>query len=470
MGKGYDTDEPEDLHTDKESKEDSSEFESFSDDVDEGSENVIAQRNVFGSDTESEGKSSPPQSHHHRSRSAKRTRPELSDSEQLEPEAAETSADKNSEQSGSPSAAEESPGPARASISSPEVASDSDDYGRTHKSETAGRLKPITDSDEADEPDDDDEDAQREPRSDQGEEPEGEEDEAEDGDEGQDPDETRIAVDFPLIRSDLGREMHLVKMPNFLSVETRPFDPTLYEDELDEDEVLDEEGRTRLKLKVENTIRWRFGKTPDGELVHESNSRIVRWSDGSLSLHLGDEIFDIHKVDIHSDYNYLFIREGSGLQGQSSLRTKLTFRPHSTDSFTHRKITLSLADKTNKLQKVKILPMAGADPESNRNLLVRKEEEKLRATLRRESQLRRMRERQAISRSSFGSGERRRHYGADDAEDDDEEDDGNTTSLNALKRKAKNALAASRKVVAAIYSSESESLSDVSCDLLSSSL
>ena len=44
--------------------------------------------------------------------------------------------------------------------------------------------------------------------------------------------------------------MYLVKMPNFLSVETRPFDPNFYEGELDEDEILDEEGRTRLKLKV----------------------------------------------------------------------------------------------------------------------------------------------------------------------------------------------------------------------------
>ncbi|TPP58095.1 RNA polymerase-associated protein LEO1, partial [Fasciola gigantica] len=276
----------------------------------------------------------------------------------------------------------------------------------------------------------------------------------------QEPDETRIAVDFPLIRADLGKEMYLVKMPNFLSVETRPFDPNYYEDELDEDEVLDEEGRTRLKLKVENTIRWRYGRTPEGELVHESNARIVRWSDGSLSLHLGDEIFDIHKVDIQSDYNYLFIREGSGLQGQSSLRTKLTFRPHSTDSFTHRKITLSLADKTNKSQKVKILPVVGADPETNRNDLVRKEEEKLRAALRRENKLRRMRERQAMSRSSFGS-DRRRSYGDDD--DEDEDDDGNTTSLNALKRNAKASLNASRKEVAAVYSeSESESLSDIS--------
>ncbi|CAH8834394.1 unnamed protein product [Trichobilharzia szidati] len=275
--------------------------------------------------------------------------------------------------------------------------------------------------------------------------------------EDEEPDETRIAVDFPLIRADLGREVHLVKMPNFLSVETRPFDPNYYEDELDEDEILDEEGRTRLKLKVENTIRWRIGKTPDGEMVHESNARIVRWSDGSLSLHLGDEIFDIHKVDIQSDYNYLFIREGSGLQGQTSLKTKLTFRPHSTDSFTHRKITLSLADKTNKSQKVKILPITGADPESNRHALVKKEEEKLRATLRRESQLRRMREKQAMSRGSFGS-DRRRSYG-----EDDDDDDGNTTSLNALKRNAKSNLLSGRKGdVSAMYSTDSESLSDIS--------
>ena len=63
---------------------------------------------------------------------------------------------------------------------------------------------------------------------------------------------------FPApFRCDLGRELHFVKLPNFLSVETRPYDPAFYEDEIDEDEVLDEEGRARLKLKVENTIRWR---------------------------------------------------------------------------------------------------------------------------------------------------------------------------------------------------------------------
>lgn len=39
-------------------------------------------------------------------------------------------------------------------------------------------------------------------------------------------------------------------MLNFLSIERKLFDFTLYEDEMEEDEVLDEEGRVRLKLKV----------------------------------------------------------------------------------------------------------------------------------------------------------------------------------------------------------------------------
>ena len=42
-------------------------------------------------------------------------------------------------------------------------------------------------------------------------------------------------MEVPKIKTDLGREMHFVKLPNFLSIESRPFDPETYEDELDED-------------------------------------------------------------------------------------------------------------------------------------------------------------------------------------------------------------------------------------------
>lgn len=173
----------------------------------------------------------------------------------------------------------------------------------------------------------------------------------------------------------------------------RPYDPQWYEDEVDEDEVLDEEGRARLKLKVENTVRWRYVYDKMGNPVRQSNARIIKWSDGSMSLHLGSEIFDVHKQSLmQGDHNHLFIRQGTGLQGQAVFRTKLSFRPHSTDSFTHRKMTLSLAGRSQKTQKIRVLPQVGQDPEAHRSEMIKKEEDRLRASIRRESKQRRMRE------------------------------------------------------------------------------
>ena len=156
-----------------------------------------------------------------------------------------------------------------------------------------------------------------------------------------------------------------------MSVETRPFDSETYEDEIDEEETLDEEGRARLKLKVENTIRWRETITDDGKFAKESNARFIKWSDGSMTLHLGSEVFDVYKQPLQGDYNHLYIRQGTGLQGQAVFRTKLTFRPQSTESFTHRKITLSLADRSQKTSGIKVLSEVGRNPNQNRYELIK---------------------------------------------------------------------------------------------------
>ncbi|XP_052800320.1 RNA polymerase-associated protein LEO1-like [Mya arenaria] len=271
--------------------------------------------------------------------------------------------------------------------------------------------------------------------------------------EPEEPVETRIEVEIPRIKTDLGRAVHYVKLPNFLSVDTRPFDLATYEDEIDEDDVLDEEGRTRMKLKVENTIRWRTLKDEEGNdlkdemgrPVRESNARCVRWSDGSMSLHLGDEIFDIHTMPIQGDFNHLFVRQGTGLQGQSIFKTKLSFRPHSTESFTHRKMTLSLADRSTKKQKVKILPISGHDPESQRSEMIKKEEERLRASMKRESQKRRVRER-AHGKGLSG--------GYLEGYEDDEDEEG--ISISAIKNKYKPGRRGGGKERPNIYSSDSE--------------
>lgn len=194
--------------------------------------------------------------------------------------------------------------------------------------------------------------------------------------------ETRIDVEIPRIVSDLGRDIHFVILPNFLSVETRPFDHDTYEDEIDEEDTLDEEGRQRVKLKVSNTIRWREYIDKEGATKKESNARVVKWSDGSMSLHLGNEIFDVYKQPLQGDHNHLFVRQGTGLQGQTVFRTKLTFRPHSTESFTHKKMTMSLADRMQKTSGIKILSQVGPDPDQDRLYNLKKEEEKLRQAIR----------------------------------------------------------------------------------------
>lgn len=59
-----------------------------------------------------------------------------------------------------------------------------------------------------------------------------------------------IEIELPKVDTSIGDDVYFVKLPNFLSIETKPFDSAFYEDEIDEDDVLDDEGRARLKLKV----------------------------------------------------------------------------------------------------------------------------------------------------------------------------------------------------------------------------
>uniref|UniRef100_A0A915PJL6 RNA polymerase-associated protein LEO1 n=1 Tax=Setaria digitata TaxID=48799 RepID=A0A915PJL6_9BILA len=229
--------------------------------------------------------------------------------------------------------------------------------------------------------------------------------------------------------------LYFVKFPNFLSIEPRPFDQDHYEDEFDEDDLLDEEGRARLKLRVENTIRWRYVLDEDGNIQKQGNSKIVRWSDGTMSLYLGGEVFDIMVQPMQLD-NHLFLRQGAGLQGHAVFkqiaficREKLVFRPHSTDSITHRKVTLSMADRSNKSQKVKVLTAVGLNPESKKAEIVRKEEERMRAQNRREAQQRRNRMRPSIGRSGLTA-----NFLEDRDEDSEEE------SISAIKSRYKHGL------------------------------
>jgi RNA polymerase-associated protein LEO1 len=86
-----------------------------------------------------------------------------------------------------------------------------------------------------------------------------------------------------------------------------------------------------------------------------------------MSLHLGNEIFEIQNQKAMPNL-HLFTRIGASLQAQSSFERKFTFRPHSTDTLTHRKMTMNMADKSNRIQKVKMVTDVGMNPEKARTV------------------------------------------------------------------------------------------------------
>ena len=65
-----------------------------------------------------------------------------------------------------------------------------------------------------------------------------------------------------------------MKLSNILNVETRPFDAATYEP-AEEETVIDESGKRRVRLRDQNVIRWRVrpGGPDGGAPAIESNAR-----------------------------------------------------------------------------------------------------------------------------------------------------------------------------------------------------
>lgn len=97
-----------------------------------------------------------------------------------------------------------------------------------------------------------------------------------------------------------------------ISIEPVPFNPETY---AGEDEIFtDEKGYTKVKPVDSTKIRWRYvrRKGADGreQMLPESNARFVRWSDGSLQLLLGEEVFDVDTADISAQHAYMVAYSG----------------------------------------------------------------------------------------------------------------------------------------------------------------
>lgn len=105
-------------------------------------------------------------------------------------------------------------------------------------------------------------------------------------------------------------------------------------------------------------------------------------------------------------------------------------------------MTLSLADRSQKTSGIKILSQVGADPDHDRKLLLKKEEEKLRQTVR------------ASKPRRKGESSTRSHSSSVYREEEGSDEEG-AISLNAIKNKYKSGAALPAKG-GAIYSSDEE--------------
>lgn len=96
---------------------------------------------------------------------------------------------------------------------------------------------------------------------------------------------------------------HLVKLPNLVGIQPKPYDRETHDLEKEEEEY---------RGYVHNMIRWRYKTNEDGEYIRdehgqpirESNTRLVKWSDGSYTLHVGTEVLEMDNLDSSIPMNH----------------------------------------------------------------------------------------------------------------------------------------------------------------------
>ena len=99
----------------------------------------------------------------------------------------------------------------------------------------------------------------------------------------------KIPVTEKLSDDQLTLSLH---MPHFLGVEKKCFDPSTYS----EDEAKSKfPGATAI-------VRWRYVKDENGNIKKESNSKIVKYKDGTYQILIGGDIYILDSFDISGRY------------------------------------------------------------------------------------------------------------------------------------------------------------------------
>lgn len=174
------------------------------------------------------------------------------------------------------------------------------------------------------------------------------------GDEDESEDEQELkTLDISLPRHAVvhkpEEDTYILKMPVFLNVEAHPFDPTEFKEKVDQNAV--ERSKSSMnakqaqndlnaeKLLNENTIRWRYTNSGNDEIIKQSNAHFVQWNDGSISLKIGNELFDYKELPVYDNFLVKTHDNHEILQNDSIINKLVNLLPTSTFTSTHRKLT-----------------------------------------------------------------------------------------------------------------------------------
>lgn len=199
-------------------------------------------------------------------------------------------------------------------------------------------------------------------------------------------------------RAPKGSTSYVTKMPNILRVV-----PTAYT----KASIAEEMAHPSDETLYRNYVRWRYKRNDDdgrvlvdhktGLPMRESNSKLVQWEDGTLTMFVGKEALHLTRQKLAN--SFLFVNEMSSdrpdfqdpeeedeevpgqeqvLECHSRLNEKLTIRPMTTSSKSHKSLTMSMRAKHNKgVQKVKQY-ISELDGDREQEQRVKIEDEKLR--------------------------------------------------------------------------------------------
>ena len=200
-----------------------------------------------------------------------------------------------------------------------------------------------------------------------------------------------------------GISLHMTKLPNIVAIQTEAFNQDTY-DAADEEE--------QYRGYVHNMIRWRYKQGSNGEklrdkegkLVRESNSRLVKWEDGSYTLHIGNEAFEVDTIDSAQGgfaglNGYIYLSQkasfstggkdddngdeaagGTVLECMGSVTSRLSARPSSLQSEAHKSLTVAIRQRTIKTARIAEY-VTEEDPEKAKldKIKYDKDEEKIQA-------------------------------------------------------------------------------------------